>query len=146
MDNLRRLLNENFIIQSRIRKNYKKISKITNKGLEYLKYLRWFFNNTSYKKGKYKFALLTNKRNYESFDGFFHQHINVNYGKTKFPRFLVLNKYLARFLGFYVSEGSARKTKYTSDVFLAARKKEMQKLMKESVEKGMNLKSRIRLS
>ena len=60
----------------------------------------------------------------------------------KFPRFLDINKYTAKFLGFYVSEGSTRKNKYTSDVFLAARKKHMQRLMEESIEKGLQLKTR----
>jgi ERCC4-type nuclease len=54
-----------------------------------------------------------------------------------------LNDYLAKFLGFYVSEGHCRKTRKTSDVYLAARDKKMQKLMIESIEKGLHLKPTI---
>ncbi len=137
---LKRLENDGLVTTKRVQKNYKKFSEITNDGLKYLRFLKWFFGNVSYGKGKYKFKLIG--VNSSAFNDFFQQHINVNHGKTNFPRFINLNEQLAMFLGFYVSEGSARKTKSTSDVFLAARKKEMQELMKKSIEKGLNLKTR----
>jgi len=141
MNCLKRLAEKNCIKQKTIKKNNKKISKITEKGIKYLKFLKWLLENISYKKGKYKFKLI-NKENNSEFDNFFPQYINVNYGKIKFPRFLTINKYLAAFLGFYVSEGHSRKTKNTSGIFLAARKKNIQKMMKDSIEKGLKLKTR----
>ncbi len=141
-DCLARLNKGNFITQKRVNKHYKNISKVTNKGKVYLKFLRWYFNDVKYKKGKYRFKLSNFSYNPAIFNEFFEQSINVNYGKTKFPRFIELNEYSARFLGFYVSEGYTRKTKLTSEVFLAARIKEMQDMMQESIEKGLNLKTR----
>ena len=108
-----------------------------------MRFLEWFFKNVSYRKGKYRFQPKAIDENLGEFNKFFNQNVNVNYGKTKFPRFIEINEYLARFLGFYVSEGSTRKTKFTSDVFLAAMKKTMQEMMKESIEKGLRLKMRI---
>ena len=142
MDCLKRLKEQEFIKQKRENKNYKNISETTSKGEAYLRFLRWFFNNIRYKKGKYRFKICSTLNNLEAFNDFFEQNINVNYGKTKFPRFIDINESLARFLGFYVSEGSARKTKYTSDIFLAARVKKMQIMMEESIKNGLKLKIR----
>jgi|GEM_PF-2178441 len=139
---LKRLKEKGFINQKRVKKCYQNVSTISEKGVEYYKFLDWFFNNVKYEKGKYKFSILDNKTNGIEFNKFFEQNINVSYGKTKFRRFIEVDKNLARFLGFYVSEGSTRKTKYTSDVFLAARNKKMQKLMKDSIENGLKLKTR----
>jgi len=139
---LKRNLKNNFTSQKTEKEHNKKVSSLTNNGKEYLKFLRWFSKNVKYHKGKYKFKLNEEIKKNPRFDKFFKQKVGINYGKVNFPRFLQINKYLARFLGFYVSEGSTRKTKYTSGVFLAARKKKMQKLMKESVEKGLKLKTR----
>lgn len=139
---LKKSLNEKLISQKRLKKNWKNISMLTNHGKEYSKFLKWFFNNVNYYKGKYRFLLKNTEENNPEFNKFYEQKLNVNYGKTNFPRFLEINKYTARFLGFYVSEGSTRKTKFTSDVFLAARVKKMQKRMKKSIEKGLNLKTR----
>ena len=139
---LKRLKEQNIITQKRIDKNNKNISEITKEGKRYLDFLRWFCQNIKYKKGKYKFKITDNKKNQKEFEKFFRQSININYGKIKFPRFINLNKHLAKFLGFYAAEGSTRKTKNTSDIFLAARKKDMQHLMKESIQKGLKLKTR----
>ena len=140
MDSLNRLKKQKFITQKRIKENYKNTSRISKQGEEYLKFLEWFFRNAKYHKRKYRFKLIESIENLEKFNDFFKQSINVNYGKIKFPRFIELNESLARFLGFYVSEGSTRKTKYTSDIFLAAQNKRMQNMMKESVENGLKLK------
>ena len=139
----KRLLESQCITQERERKNFKNLSKITENGKKYLEFLNWFFKNVKYKKGKYRFSMKSALDMPEYFNDFFEQDINVFYGKTKFPRFLEINESLARFLGFYVSEGSARKTKLTSDIFLAARKKQMQDLMKESIKNGLKLKLRV---
>ncbi len=140
---LKRSLKQKFITQTIEKKHWKKISKLTKQGKEYLRFLKWFFTNVKYHKRKYRFHLLNKSKNKPEFDKFFKQEFNVFYGKTKFPRFLEINKFTARFLGYYVSEGSTRKTNLTSDIFLAAQNKQMQKFMKESIEKGLNLKTRI---
>ncbi|PIN88631.1 hypothetical protein COU61_04115, partial [Candidatus Pacearchaeota archaeon CG10_big_fil_rev_8_21_14_0_10_35_13] len=137
-----RLLSRGFISQKRVNKNYKKISSITPEGVEYLSFLRWFFSNVSYHKHKYRFRIDKPALNHESFVKFFPQKFNVNYGKITFPRHIKINDSLARFLGFYVSEGHVRKTKYTSEVFLAAKKREMQEMMIESIKNGLGLKHR----
>ncbi len=141
-DCLKRLANQDFLIQKRQMKNYRNLSEITEKGKNYLCFLEWFFKSIKYRKRKYRFRLGNITKNPKEFNNLFEQSINVDYGKTKFPRFLELNESLARFLGFYVSEGSARKTKYTSDLFLAAQNKKMQKMMMESISNGLNLKTR----
>lgn len=137
---LKRLKKECLILQKRENKNYKNISYITKKGREYLEFLEWFFENVKYHKGKYKFKI--NSQNKLKFNKFSKQNFNINYGKISFPRNLIINKYLARFLGFYVSEGHVRKTKSTSGIFLAARVKKMQELMDESIKRGLKLKTR----
>ncbi len=141
-DCLKRLKEQGFINQKRVKKHYKNISKISKKGLEYLGFLNWFYKNVKYRKGKYRFSISNSVLNNKEFNKFFEQKINIAYGKTNFPRFIEMNEELAKFLGFYVSEGSTRKTKYTSEVFLAARNKKMQKLMRDSIKKGLKLKTR----
>ncbi|MCF7910115.1 DEAD/DEAH box helicase [Candidatus Pacearchaeota archaeon] len=140
MHNLQELKKNNFICQRRERKNFKNLSKITYRGKQYLDFLNWLSANMKYNKKKYKFSL--KKTIPKEYNKFFEQKFNINYGKINFPRFIELNKYLARFLGFYVSEGHVRKTKFTSGIFLAARKKEMRELMKKSIENGLHLKTR----
>jgi len=140
LNNLRELKKDNFIYQRRGRKNFKNLSKITPEGRKYLNFLNWFFINVTYHKKKYRFSLT--KTISKEHNKFFEQKFNVSYGKINFPRFIELDKYLARFLGFYVSEGHVRKTKHTSGIFLAARKREMQELMKTSIEKGLHLNAR----
>lgn len=140
MNCLVRLKKENYIIQKRENKNFKKISSITSKGRDYLDFLEWFFENVYYHKKKYRFKI--NNKNKKQYSNFFKQEFNIHCGKVSFPREIKVNKYLAQFLGFYVSEGHVRKTKETSGVFLAARIKEMQELMAKSIEKGLKLKAR----
>ena len=142
MDCLKRLKKQGFITQRRTSKNYKNLSRVTEKGRIYLKFLEWFFKNVKYHKGKYRFRFSDNQNNLKEFNEFFEQNLNIYYGKTRFPRFLEINKSLARFLGFYVSEESTRKTKSTSGVFLAARNKKIQQMMEESIKNGLKLKIR----
>lgn len=140
MNCINRLEKEGYLIKQKELRNFKTISLITSKGLKFLSFLEWFFRNLKYKKGKYRFKL--SKDNKKEFSEFFEQNLNVNYGKTKIPGKIIINEEVAKFLGFYVSEGHAKKTKHTSGIFLAARKKEMQDLMEKSVKDGLRLKTR----
>jgi len=135
---LNRLAKEKLIIQRTLKEKNKKVSKITPKGKEYFISLRWLLEKIEYKKGKYLMQLSENTP--KKFNEFFEEKINIKYGKTHFPKYLNLTKELSKFLGFYVSEGHTRKTKKTSSVFLAAQNEQMQKLMKKSVEEGLNIK------
>ena len=139
---LKRSFDERYITQRKEKKNLGTISNLTEKGKRYAQFLAWFFAKVYYHKRKYRFHLIDKNENKKEFIEFFEQNINVPYGKMSFPRHLELNESLARFLGFYVSEGHARKSKYTSEVHLAARKKKMQDMMQESIENGLHLKPR----
>lgn len=114
--------------------------KITKKGHDYLKFLNWFFRNCKYRKRKYRIPLIAVAKSPQIVDDFCNIHVEVMYGKVSIPRYIYLNPNLAEFFGYYVSEGHARKTGSTAEIFLAARNKEMQKRMKKSIQKGLGLK------
>ena len=137
----KRLLKEKFISQKRIKQNNRKISEITSLGKEYLIALEYLMKNIKYNKGKYLIKLSGKTPN--NFDKFFDEKINICYGKLHFPRYIKPTKELAKFLGFYVSEGHTRKTKKTSGIFLAAMNTKIQKLMKDSIEKGLGTKAKV---
>ncbi len=135
-----RLKEKSYLIKRKEKKNFKTSFLITKRGTEYLAFLEWFFKNVYYRKGKYRFKL--KKIPKKDFSKFFKSHLNVNYGKVRSPRKITVNKEVAKFLGFYVSEGHARKTEKKSEIFLAARKKKMQDLMEKSIREGLKLKTR----
>ena len=114
-------------------------SRITPSGEEYLTFLKWFFKKHYYWKKKYRISLQDVILAPGYIDKFCKLHVEFLYGKTRVPRYMEVNCELAGFLGFYVSEGSARKTDKTSDVLLSARNKEMQKRMSKSVKDGLLL-------
>jgi len=111
--------------------------QITDLGKEYLAFLKWFFKKQYYWKRKYRVSLTDVISAPKNIDKFCRLYVEVLYGKTKVPRYLEMNDKLAEFLGFYVSEGSARKTNKTSDLLLSARNKIMQKRMKKSIREGL---------
>ncbi|HIH19121.1 TPA: DEAD/DEAH box helicase family protein [Candidatus Micrarchaeota archaeon] len=119
-----------------------KILSITESGKRYLAFLEWLFDSYCYRKMKYRIPLKKAIKAPPFVNEFCKQFVEVSYGKAKIPRYIKPNEALAEFLGLYVSEGSTRKTKSTSDVFLAARGKQMQKKMRKSVANGLGLKTR----
>ncbi len=133
----KRLFSKKYILLEKRGKGKKYV--LTSIGTEYLSSLSWLFNNMKYHKGKYRVQLSPMETCPPFFRNYFGIEVGVWYGKTTLPRFLTLNEHLAKFLGFYVSEGHARKTIKMSEVYLAARVKKMQQMMDESIRKGLGL-------
>jgi len=136
-----RLHSKSFIIRKKAGRL--KIILITEKGLEYLLFLNWFFENCKYYKGKYRSPLACVAESKIKLEKFCKIFINANYGKIKLPRFLEVNPHLTELLGLYVAEGNARNTPSTAGIHLAARKKEMQQRMANCVRKGLGIEPSI---
>ncbi len=117
----------------------KKKHILTTVGEKYFMSLKWLFDNMSYHKGKYRINLDSMEFSPVCLRDFFDIEVGIWYGKQSLPRFLKLNTYLAHFLGFYVSEGHARRNEKTSEVYLAAQVKKMQEKMETSIKKGLFL-------
>ncbi len=122
-----------------IKKGRYTILSLTKHGQEYLSFLKWFFKSCYYYKKRYRINIKNIPKTPNTISKFCDISVTVDYGKHKLPRFIKLSSPLAEFLGYYVSEGHNRKTKQTSEVFLAAMDKKMQKRMEKSIKDGLGI-------
>ncbi len=116
---------------------------ISKGGEEYLAFLKWFFRYEYYHKRKYRMSIKDAAKAPKGAENFCELNVGVWYGKGTVPRFMNMNEDLAEFLGWYVAEGASKCTKYSSDVYLAARNKDIQKRMARSIKGGLLLKPNV---
>ncbi|MEI7961847.1 MAG: ERCC4 domain-containing protein, partial [archaeon] len=135
---LKRLTEKGATTSTKTGKN--KLIELTENGLNYLAFLQWFFTNVHYYKKKYRCSLNSVHNSQINLENFCPIKIEYLYGKTKIDLKIRVTSELAKFLGFYVAEGNARKTKTTSGIHLAAQKIIMQNNMEKSVKEGLGLK------
>lgn len=117
-------------------------AKITKRGLDYLSFLNSFCSSCVYRKRKYRVPLKNAVRYFPSDNESYKMYVEFSYGKTKLPRFIPLSEEMANFFGFFVSEGHVSTEGKYGQIFLSARKAEMQRRMLRSITEGFRLKAK----
>jgi len=121
-------------------KGREKIFIITDSGEKYKKFLVWINEVLRYSKGKYRVKLKSFLSAPPYFNDFIDMRVELSYGKLSFPRLLRFNEGIAKFLGYFVSEGSARNTDKTGQVSLISKSGgKIKRDMKKSVEEGFGI-------
>lgn len=117
----------------------KKIISISKRGKRYKEFLNWFNSNQRYYKQKYRIDFESVLESPEYFRDFCDLKLERAYGKTSIPRFLKLNEELARFLGYFVSEGSIRNREKGGELQLTSHGGPIKEKMEKSVIQGLKM-------